>query len=42
MLEIRENLIKFFNKIFRRNSTPMIANVTKQNYDKYRRTYDTL
>ncbi len=42
MLGIRENIIKFFNKIFRRNSTPMITNVTKQNYDEYRRTYDTL
>lgn len=42
MLEIRENIIKFFNRIFRKNSTPMIANITKQNYDEYRRTYDTL
>jgi len=42
MLGARENIIKFFNKIFRKNITPMIANVTKQNYDEYRRTYNTL
>ena len=42
MLEVRKNIIKFFNIIFRRNTTPMIANVTKQNYDEYRKTYDTL
>ena len=42
MLKIRENVIKLFNRIFRRNTTLMIANITKQNYGKYHRTYDTL
>lgn len=42
MLGAIENIIKFFNKILKRNNTPMIANVTKQNYDKYCKTYDTL
>lgn len=42
MPRVGENIIKFFNKIFKVNSAPMIANVTKQNYDEYRRTYDTL
>ena len=42
MLGFRENIIKFFNIILRRNTTPMIANVTKQNYDEYSKTYDTL
>lgn len=32
----------FFNRIFKKNSTQMIADVTKQNYDEYRITYDTL
>ena len=42
MLGFRENIIKFFNIILRRNTTPMIANVTRQNYDEYSKTYDTL
>ena len=42
MIGVKENIFKFFNRIFRKNSTPMIANVTKKNYDEYRRTYDTL
>ena len=42
MLGFRENIIKFFNIILRRNTTPMIANVTKQNYDEYSKTYDTI
>lgn len=42
MLGLKENIIKFFNIILRRNTTPMIANVTKQNYDEYSKTYDTL
>ena len=39
---LRENIIKFCNIIFRRNTTLMITNVTKQNYEKYSKTYDTL
>ena len=39
---VKENIFNFFNRIFRKNSTPMIANVTKQNYTEYRRTYNTL
>lgn len=42
MPKIKYNIIRMFNQIFRRNNIPMIANVTKQNYDKYRKTYDTL
>ena len=42
MIRIKENIFNLFNRIFRKSSTPMISNVTKQNYDEYRRTYDTL
>lgn len=42
MSKIRDTIIRIFNQIFRRNDFPMIANVSKQNYDKYHRTYDTL
>ena len=42
MSKIRDNIMKMFNQIFRRNDFPMISNVSKQNYDKYHRTYDTL
>ena len=42
MLGLKENIIKFFNIILRRNTTPMITNVTKQNYDEYSKTYNTL
>ncbi|MDO5557884.1 MAG: hypothetical protein Q4G05_06595 [Clostridia bacterium] len=39
---VREKITNLFNKIFGRNSTKKISNVPKQNYDEYRRTYDTL
>ena len=39
MSRIQDNVIKLFNRIFRRNNFPMIANVSKQNYDEYRKTY---
>lgn len=42
MSRIQDNIIKLFNRIFRRNNFPMLANVSKQNYDEYHRTYDTL
>lgn len=42
MSKIKDNIIKFFNRIFRRNDFPMITNVSKQNYDEYHKTYDTL
>ena len=42
MQGLKENIIKFFNIIFRKNTTPMITNVSKQNYDEYSKTYDTL
>ena len=42
MSKIKDNIIRTFNQIFRRNNNPMIPNVTKQNYDKYHITYDTL
>ena len=42
MPKIKDNIIRMFNRIFRRNNFPMIANVSKQNYDEYHKTYDTL
>ena len=42
MPKIKDNIIRMFNPLFRRNNIPMLANVTKQNYDEYRKTYDTL
>lgn len=42
MAGVREKVTQLFNRIFRRNSNPMIANIAKQNYDEYRKTYDTL
>ena len=42
MLNVRKNIVNFFNKLFRRSSIPIIANVAKQNYETYHRTYDTL
>ena len=42
MPKIKDNIIRVFNRIFRRNSFPMLANVSKQNYDEYHTTYDTL
>ena len=42
MPKIKDNIIRIFNRIFRRNNFPMLANVSKQNYDEYHTTYDTL
>lgn len=42
MPKIKDNIIRIFNRIFRRNNTPMITSVNKQNYGEYRKTYDTL
>ena len=42
MSRIQDKIIKLYNRIFRRSNFPMIANVSKQNYDEYRKTYDTL
>ena len=42
MPKIKDNLIIIFNKLFRRSSFPMLTNVSKQNYNKYYKTYDTL
>ena len=42
MSRIQDIIIKLYNRIFRRSNFPMIANVSKQNYDEYRKTYDTL
>ena len=42
MPKIKDNIIRMFNRIFRRNNFPMLANVSKQNYDEYHTTYDTL
>ena len=42
MPKARERFINIFNRIFRRNNIPRIANVTKKNYDEYFKTYNTL
>ena len=42
MSRIQDKIIKLYNRIFRRSNFPMIANVSEQNYDEYRKTYDTL
>lgn len=42
MSRIQDKIIKLYNRIFRRSNFPMIANVSKQNYDEYHKTYDTL
>lgn len=42
MTRMKDNIMRMFNRIFRRNNFPMISSVSKQNYDKYHRTYDTL
>lgn len=42
MPKMKDNIKKIFNRIFRRNNFPMLANVSKQNYDEYHTTYDTL
>lgn len=42
MSRVKENIFKFFNRIFRRNKTPMITDISSQNYAEYRKTYDTL
>lgn len=42
MSKTSEKFIEIFNRIFRRNSIPRIANITKQNYDEYFKTYNTL
>ena len=33
MPKIKDNIIRVFNRIFRRNIFPMLANVSKQNYN---------
>jgi hypothetical protein len=42
MAGVKEKVTQLFNRIFRRNRNRMIANIAKQNYDEYRKTYDTL
>ena len=42
MSKIKDKLKILFNRIFRKSSYPMLSNVSKENYDKYYRTYDTL
>ena len=41
-MKIKDKIIEIFNRIFRKKNYPMIANVSKQNYDIYHKTYDTL
>lgn len=41
-MKIRDDIIKLFNRIFRKYTTQRIVNVTKENYDEYHTTYDTL
>lgn len=42
MSKIKDKITRIFKQIFRKNDFPMIANISKQNYDEYHRTYDTL
>lgn len=42
MSKIRDNIKKMFDQIFRKKNFHMITNVSKQNYDEYHKTYDTL
>ena len=42
MSKIRDEIKRIFRKILRKNEFPMIANISKQNYNEYHRTYDTL
>ena len=42
MSKIKDKITRIFKQIFRRNDFPMIANISKQNYDEYHRTYYTL
>lgn len=42
MSKIKDKITRIFKQIFRRNDFPMIANISKQNYDEYHTTYDTL
>lgn len=42
MLKIKDKIIRIFKQIFRKNDFPLIANVSKHNYDEYHTTYDTL
>ena len=42
MPKIKDNIIRIFNRIFRRNNYLMLENVSKQNYDEYYTTYNTL
>lgn len=42
MSNIGENIVLFLNRILRRNNTPMLSNISKQNYSEFHKTYDTL
>lgn len=42
MSKIQGSIVKLFNRIFKKNNTQMITNISKKNYDEYRKTYDTL
>ena len=42
MSKIRDNILNLFKKIFIKNRNPILANVSKQNYDEYHKTYDNL
>ena len=42
MSRIKDSVINFLNRIFRRNNFPMISSISKENYDEYRKTYDTI
>lgn len=42
MPKIKEKIIRFFNRIFKRNSTLMLSDNIRQATVKYQKTYDTL
>lgn len=42
ILNLKKKFLNLFNKVLKRNTTPMIADVTQENYEEYKQTYDTL
>ena len=42
MEKIKDTLNRIFNRIFRKSNFPMLSDISKDEYDKYHSTYDTL
>lgn len=39
---MKENIVRFFNRIFRTSNVPKISNINNENYQNYQKTYDTI